>query len=130
MYAFTHDNMQMVLSLALCGADARFEDLFRFVDVLAVEVDGVARQRGDGIVLKEDELRGLRVVGGSGRLVLFAERGEGGGFGAIIRGVGLVRLPGASQVSLLMGYSVGLGQVGSWAGLGLGWIGCENVVLL
>jgi len=93
MIPLSHNDMQMSLILSFCGADSRFEDSDCFVHELAVQIDGVGGNVvGGGVVGGEDVFGGLFVVGCGGGLVLFAHGGEGGGFGAVAGGVGLVGL--------------------------------------
>ena len=63
---------KVVLAGLLRVPDALFEDRFRFLHKLTVQIDGVARDFADRIVLTEDELRGLFVVRVRLRCMLFA----------------------------------------------------------
>lgn len=72
MYPFAHYNMQPCLPLRLCCFYTGGQDLFGFGDELTVQVEYVGGSGGGRVVLKEDEARGLCVVGGRGGLVLMA----------------------------------------------------------
>lgn len=92
--ALAHDDVQVGLAGLLGVADALLDDLLRLLYVLPVQVDGVAGDFADGIVLAEDELRGLLVVGVGLGGVLLALLGEAMRPGAISFFISLVCLGG------------------------------------
>jgi hypothetical protein len=61
--AFAYDDMQVRLPASLGIANACLEDVLGLLDELAVEVDGVAGYAALGVVLAEDILGRLLVVG-------------------------------------------------------------------
>jgi len=90
--ALADDDVQVGLAPRAGVADARAEDGLGLLDVLAVQVDGVAGDAVDRVVLAEDQLRRLLVVGVLLRGVPLAFVGEGFGAGAVAALVGLVGL--------------------------------------
>jgi len=56
-----HNDVQMPLARLLRVSDALFEDFFRFLDELAVQVDGVRVYAAHGVVFAENVLGGLFV---------------------------------------------------------------------
>jgi hypothetical protein len=55
--------MQMGLSASLSIPDASLEDVLGLLDELTVKIDGVTGYPALGVVLPEDELRRLLIVG-------------------------------------------------------------------
>ena len=61
MIPFTHNNVQMPLPRLLRVSDALLQNLLRFLDELAVQVNGVRVYAADGVVFAENVLGGLFV---------------------------------------------------------------------
>jgi hypothetical protein len=61
MVPLPHNNVQMPLPRLLRVPDALLQDFFRFLDELAVQVDGVGVHAADGVVFAENVLGGLFV---------------------------------------------------------------------
>lgn len=94
MVALADDDVQVRLALLARGAQAHAHDLLGLVDVLAVQVDGVAGHAAGRIVLAEDVLGGLAVVViGLGSVALGFD-GEVVGAAAVAGLVGLLGLGG------------------------------------
>jgi hypothetical protein len=86
------DHVQVRLAVLLGVANALLENLLGFFDELAVQVDGVAVDFADGVVLAEDELRGLLVVlvgFGGVRLALLRQLFRTGAIAALVGLLGL-----------------------------------------
>jgi hypothetical protein len=86
------DHVQVRLAVLLGVADALLEDLLGLLDELAVQVDGVAVDFADGVVLAEDELGGLLVVlvgFGGVRLALLRQLFRPGAVAALVGLLGL-----------------------------------------
>lgn len=60
--AFAHNHVQVGLASALRVANSLLENLFGFLDILAVEIDSIASNFSYRIVLPENVLRSLLVV--------------------------------------------------------------------
>ena len=93
-FALCDLHMQMILPMCLSVLDPLFQDLLRLLDELPVEIDRVGRDTSIGVVLAEDELRGLLVV-----LLHLAAVGlsflrELLGAGSITARIGVLRLSG------------------------------------
>ena len=96
------DHVEVRLAVLLGVANALLEDLLCLLDELAVQVDGVAVDFADGVVLAEDELGGLLVVFvgfGCVRLALLRQLFRTGAVAALI---GLLRLRGEVLVLALL----------------------------
>jgi len=96
------DHVEVRLAVLLGVADALLEDLLGLFDELAVQVDGVAVDFADGVVLAEDELGGLLVVlvgFGCVRLALLRQLFR---LGAVAALVGLLRARGEVLVLALL----------------------------
>jgi hypothetical protein len=60
--AFAYNDVEVGLAGALCVANSLLQNLFCLFDELPMQVNGIACDFSDGIVLAEDVLRGLFVV--------------------------------------------------------------------
>ena len=140
MVSLADDHVEVRLAILLGIANALLEDLLGFFDKLAVQVDGVAVDFADGVVLAEDELGGLLVVFvgfGCVRLALLRQLFR---LGAVAALVGLLRARGevlvlallfASEVAEAVVFALGI-TVGSvvegWRALLLVVESCEDRV--
>jgi hypothetical protein len=125
------DDVQVPLPCLLGVADALFQDLFGFLDELAVQVDGVGVDAADGVVFAENVLGRLFVelVGFGG--VGFALDGEVVGGAAVAALVGLLGacgeglvlrlfVPGGVAQAVVFAFRVvGGGVVEGWSVVGL-----------
>lgn len=84
--------MQVSLAPGLSIADTRLKDVFGLFNELAVEINGVASDTPFGVVLAEDKLRSLLVVGVLLGRVPFTFVGEGLGRCTVTALICLVRL--------------------------------------
>ena len=85
--------MQMRLACGLSVFDPLFQDVFCLFNELSVQVNGVAVDSADGIVLAEDEVGGLLVVlihHGAVSFAFFGELVRGTAVSAFVGIVGLV----------------------------------------
>jgi hypothetical protein len=87
---FSHDNVQMRLPRTPGVLDSLFENVFRLLDELAVQVYRVSWDATGRVVLAEDELGSLSVILLHFGAVLFALLGECVRCGAIPAGISLL----------------------------------------
>lgn len=74
------------------STNAHLKYIISLLHKLAMQVNGIFGDTSHRVVLAEDVLGGLLVVGFCVRLVLLARFGEGVRFGAVTRGMCLVSL--------------------------------------
>jgi hypothetical protein len=96
--SLSHDNVQVPLARLLGVADALLQNLFGFLDELAVQVDGVGVDAADGVVFAENVLGCLLVEGVCFGGVGFALDGEVVGGAAVAALVGLLGARGEGLV--------------------------------
>ena len=92
MVSLADDHVEVRLAVLLGVADALLEDLLGLFDELAVQIDGVAVDFADGVVLAENELGGLLVVlvgFGGVRFALLRELFRPGAVAALVGLLGL-----------------------------------------
>lgn len=94
MVPLAHNHMQVCLARGLRVSDALLDDIFGLLDELTVQVDGVGGDAVERVVLAEDVLGGLVVVGvhhGAVALAFFGEGVRGGAVAALVGLLGLRR---------------------------------------
>ena len=90
--ALAHDDVQMCLTGRFRISYTFLEDVFGFFNVLPVQIDCIRVDAAFGVVLAEDEFRGLLVVPGHIRAMCFAFFGELMGARAVPTVIGLLGL--------------------------------------
>ena len=115
MVPLAHNHMEVGLPRGLRVPDALLDDILGLFDELAVQVDGVGDDAVERVVLAEDVVGGLVVVGVHHGAVALALFGEGVRGGAVAALVGLLGLKGGGEVMFSL---VSLGAVGEGRGGG------------
>lgn len=93
--------MEMILTVRFRILDPLLEDLLCLFDELSVQIDGVGCDAPVGIVLAEDEVRGLLVVVVHLAAMGFALFGKFFSLGAIATGVGFLGLVIGELISIV-----------------------------